>query len=281
MNNSIRVKKQDGEFASFDSESLRNSLLQSGASSTEADLVYEKVTEDIYDGIGTKELYGRAFAALKNVRRSFAARYSLKSAIKQLGPEGYHFEKWIAKLFQKQGMDAVTSQTLQGCAVTHEIDVLAARQDELWVCECKFRNDDSAKIGVTTPMYFLSRFNDLKPNKFDYFGKQLHPAYGCLITNAHFTSDSIAFAEYYGIELLSWSYPEGRNIKSLTERFGLYPITCLTSLNDMQKHMMLSKNCLLVREIVDNPVLLEHFNFKPEIRQEILDEATELCGIKQ
>src|SRR5690606_221077 len=107
MNNSIRVKKQDGEFASFDSESLRNSLLQSGAGWTEADLVYEEVTEDLYDGIGTQEVYGRAFAALKTVSRPFAARYSLQSAIKQLGPEGYHFQKWVAKLFQKQGMDAV------------------------------------------------------------------------------------------------------------------------------------------------------------------------------
>ena len=279
--NHIRVKKQDGELTSFNAKSLRNSLIQSGASPTEVDLVYEKVTQDMYDGIGTKELYGRAFAELKKVRRSFAARYSLKAAIKQLGPEGYHFEKCIAKIFQKQGMDAVTSQTLQGCAVTHEIDVLAAKNDELWICECKFRNDDSAKIGVTTPMYFLSRFNDLKPNTFDYFGKQLRPAYGCLITNAHFTSDSIDFANYYAVELLSWSYPEDRNIKSLTEKFGLYPITCLTTLNEMQKQMMLSKNCLLVREIVDNPVLLEHFNFKPEIRQEILEEATELCGIKK
>ncbi|HLV45477.1 MAG TPA: restriction endonuclease [Flavobacterium sp.] len=278
--NNIKVKKQDGELTPFNATSLRKSLLQSGASETEADLVYEKVTQDMYDGIGTKELYGRAFAELKKVRRSFAARYSLKAAIKQLGPEGYHFEKWIAKIFQKQGMDAVTSQTLQGCAVTHEVDVLAAKNDELWICECKFRNDDSAKIGVTTPMYFLSRFNDLKPNTFDYFGKQLRPAYGCLITNAHFTSDSIDFANYYAVELLSWSYPEDRNIKSLTEKFGLYPITCLTTLNEMQKQMMLSKNCLLVREIVDNPVLLEHFNFKPEIRQEILEEATELCGIK-
>lgn len=280
MTNIIKVKKQDGEFAPFDAKSLRDSLLQSGASATEADLVYDKVTEDIYDGIGTKELYGRAFAALKKVRRSFAARYSLRAAIKQLGPDGYHFEKWIAKIFQSQGMDAITSQTLQGNSVTHEIDVLAAKHDEFWVCECKFRNDESAKIGVTTPMYFLSRFNDLKDNEYEYFGKKNKPTHGCLITNAHFTTDSIAFAEHYGIELLSWAYPENRNIQSLTERFGLYPITCLTTLNDMQKQIMLSKNCLLVREVVDNPVLLEHFNFKPETQQEILQEATDLCGIQ-
>lgn len=280
MSEKIKVKKQDGELMLFDADSLRSSLLQSGASATEAELVYEKVTENIYDGIGTKELYGRAFAALKKVRRSFAARYSLKSAIKELGPEGYHFEKWMAKIFQKQGMDAITSQTLQGKAVTHEIDVVAARNDELWLCECKFRNDHSAKIGVTTTMYFLSRFNDLKPNEFTYFGKQLTPSRGCLITNAHFTTDSIAFAEYYGIELLSWSYPAENNIRSLTERFGLYPITCLTSLDNLQKQLMLSKNCLLVREIVDNPVLLNHFNFSKKMKQEILEEATELCGIQ-
>src|SRR5690606_34667093 len=98
------------------------------------------------------------------------------------------------------------------------------------VCECKFRNDIDAKISVTTPMYFLSRFNDLKNREFTFFNRSFKPNKDFLITNAFFTSDSIAFADCYHINLISWNYPEEYSIKRLTAKQGLYPITCLTTL---------------------------------------------------
>lgn len=273
----MKVKKQNGDIEEFNPENLKQSLIRSGAQASEVAKVYTLVTENMYDGMGTKELYNKAFDALKKIRNSFAARYSLKEAIKELGPDGFHFEKWMAKIFQKEGFDAVTGQTLQGNAVTHEIDVVASKGQEMMICECKFRNDEEAKISVTTPMYFLSRFNDLKPKTFSYFGKELQPTQGYLITNAYFTLDSIEFAKFYNIHLISWDYPEHQNLKSLTDRYGMYPVTSLTTLNENQKQTLLSKNCLLVREIVDNPVLLDHFKFPDELKQAVLEEAKELC----
>lgn len=275
------VKKQNGELEEFQPDNLIQSLKRSGAQPDEVKQVYQLATANMYEGMGTRELYQKAFEALKKIRNSFAARYSLKEALKELGPEGFHFEKWMAKILQKQGYDAVTSQTLQGSAVTHEIDVVASRADEMLLCECKFRNDEEAKISVTTPMYFLSRFNDLKEHTFAYFGKQLQPTQGFLITNAYFTSDSIAFANHYKIELISWDYPPHRNIKSLTDQYSMYPVTSLTTLDFDQKQTLLSKNCLLVREIVDNPVLLDHFKFDEELKAAVLEEAQELCEAPQ
>ncbi len=273
----MQVKKQNGDIVVFNPDNLKRSLKRSGATEAEVEKVYQFVTENMYEGIGTKELYQRAFNALKKIRNSFAARYSLKEALKELGPEGFYFEKWMAKIFQKEGRDAVTGQVLQGNAVTHEIDIVASKGQELLICECKFRNDEEAKISVTTPMYFLSRFNDLKPLTFTYFGRNLQPTRGYLITNAYFTSDSIAFASYYNINLISWDYPEHENLKSLTDRYGMYPVTSLTTLSKEQKHTLLSKNCLLVREIVDNPVLLDHFKFDTALKRIVLEEAAELC----
>lgn len=271
------ITKQNGEKELFNPKSLKGSLARSGANDSELEQVYELVTQDIYDGIGTKELYGRAFTALKKIRNSFAARYSLKAAIADLGPEGFFFEKWMAKIFQKQGFDAITSQTLPGEAVSHEIDIVASKHDELLLCECKFRNDHESKISVPVAMAFLSRYNDLKAKTFSFFAKELKPTAGVLITNAYFTTDSITFAEHYDLQLISWNYPPENNLKSFADRLGMYPITSLTTIDDEKKKMLLNKNCLLVKEIVDNPVLLEHFNFSEELQNEILDEARELC----
>lgn len=275
----IQIKKQSGEIVSFDKNSLHKSLINSGANLEDANQICDKITNEIYNGISTKELYEKAFGLLKNLKSSVAARYSLKRALQDLGPEGFFFEKWVAKIFEVQGYDTITSQTLTGkSTINHEVDVIISNKTEDIVCECKFRNDIDAKISVTTPMYFLSRFIDLKDNSFTFFNRPFKPQKGYLITNAFFTTDSIAFAECYDISLISWNYPEDKSIKRLTDYHGLYPITCLTTLTKKEEQILLSKNCILVRELVKNPVLLDHFKFSAERKELILKEAEELLG---
>ncbi len=276
----IQIKKQSGEIVPFDKNSLHKSLINSGANLEDANQICDKITNEIYNGISTKELYEKAFGLLKNLKSSFAARYSLKRALQDLGPEGFFFEKWVAKIFEVQGYDTITSQTLTGkSTINHEVDVIISNKTEDIVCECKFRNDIDAKISVTTPMYFLSRFIDLKDNSFTFFNRSFKPQKGYLITNAFFTTDSIAFAECYDISLISWNYPEDKSIKRLTDYHGLYPITCLTTLTKKEEQILLSKNCILVRELVKNPVLLDHFKFSAERKELILKEAEELLQI--
>lgn len=276
---SILITKQSGETASFSKDSLRKSLLNSGADEIDAEKICQKIEKEIYNGITTKELYEKAFKLLKEIRSSIAARYSLKRALQDLGPEGFYFEKWVAKVFEVQGYDTITGQQLTGkSSVNHEIDVVISNRDTDIVCECKFRNDIDAKISVNTPMYFLSRFNDLKNREFTFFNRSFKPNKGFLITNAFFTSDSIAFAECYHINLISWNYPEEYSIKRLTDKQGLYPITCLTTLTKEEEKILLSKNCILVRELVRNPVLLNHFKFSDDRKKIILNEAKELLA---
>ena len=273
----ILVKKHSGEEVIFSNESLKNSLLNSGASLTDAEKICASITKELYNGITTKELYQKAFDELKKIESSIAARYSLKRALKDLGPEGFYFEKWVAKVFESQGYNAITGQHLKGkSGINHEIDVVLANKKEHIVCECKFRNDIDTKISVTTPMYFLSRFNDLKEADFTFFKQNFKPTKGYLITNAFFTTDSIAFAEFYHVNLISWDYPKDQNIKKLTDQLGLYPITCLTTLTKDEEKVLLSKNCILVRELVKNPLLLDHFKFTEERKHVILKEANAL-----
>lgn len=275
----MNVKKYSGELVPFSEDSFRQSLLNSGASKEDVDKVCKTTLANVYDGIPTKELYEKAFKALKEIKSSVAARYSLKRALQKLGPEGFYFEKWISKIFEIQGFNTVTGQVLEGKSkVTHEIDVIVSNKTENYVCECKFRNDIDTKISVTTPMYFFARFIDLKDKEFSFFNRSFVPTKGFLITNAFFTTDSINFAKYYGIELISWNYPENRSLKRLTDSFGLYPVTCLTNLTEEEEAILLSKNCLLVRELVKNPVLLDHFKFSEDRKKSILNEAKELIN---
>lgn len=272
----IHVKKYSGELVPFEPQKLKYSLSKSAASDEEVDKVFQRIQPRLYDGISTRELYKLAFDLLKNHRDSYAARYSLKKALRDLGPEGFYFEKWIGKLFANAGYQTITGKTVQGHAVTHEIDVIATKGDSMLAVECKFRNDIDAKISVTTPMYFLSRVQDIKGLSFSFFDASQQFTDGWLVTNAYLTTDSIRFGEYYKLNMLAWDYPAKNNIKNKVDDLALYPVTCLTNLSSTEKSMLLKNGCILVRDLVENPDYLQNLQSATHQKKRILIEAQEL-----
>lgn len=221
-----------------------------------------------------------AFEELKKISNSVAARYSLKKALLELGPAGFYFEQWIARVFQNIGYKTETGQLIKGHAVTHEADVIAKKDDKTYWVECKFRNAEDTKISVTTPMYVLSRIKDISDIQYNLFGTKTEFTAGWLITNTYFTKDSVAFSEYYGLRLLSWDYPKDKNIKSLVNQNALYPITCLTTLDGKQKQKLLEEKCVLAKELFNNQNLLNILELNEEKKSEVLKEARELMTIK-
>lgn len=269
----MRIKKYSGELVDFNPDSLRHSLSRSGANEDEVNKVFNQIGHQLYDGISTRELYELAFEHLKNVRNYFAARYSLKKALRDLGPEGFYFEKWVARIYQEEGYKSVTGQTIQGHAVTHEIDVIAVKGSKMLAIECKFRNDIDAKISVTTPMYFMSRVKDITGRTYTFFEKTLEVSEGWLVTNAYFTLDSIKFGKYHKMNLLSWDYPKENSLKVKVDNNGEYPITCLTSLSDKDKQQLLKTECILVKDIVRESKFLDVIKIDADKKERIIKEA--------
>lgn len=273
---SIRLTKFEGGLVPFDQDKLKGSLYKSGASREEVRQVIDEIIPCLYDGISTRSVYQLAFRHLKKVRSSLAARYSLKKALRDLGPAGYYFEKWVADFFRNYGYETMTGQLIEGVAVTHEADVIAKKGEDTYWIECKFRNTVDAKISVTTPMYLLSRIKDISVKEYNLFGEKTTFSKGWLVTNAYLTTDSIHFGEYYGIDLLSWDYPEGKSIKNLTDKKALYPVTCLTTVSQKEKEMLLSLSCIMVKDLMANGSFLDKLNLSQQRRKIISREVSEL-----
>ena len=276
----MNIKNNAGETVEFEISKLENSLRNSGAGEQSLKRVLETILPKCFDGITTGELYRMAFEELKKISNSVAARYSLKKALLELGPAGFYFEQWIARVFQNIGYKTETGQLIKGHAVTHEADVIAKKDDKTYWVECKFRNAEDTKISVTTPMYVLSRIKDISNIQYNLFGTKTEFTDGWLITNTYFTKDSIAFSEYYGLRLLSWDYPKDKNIKSLVDQNALYPITCLTTLDGKQKQKLLEEKCVLAKELFNNQNLLNILELNQEKKSEVLKEAGELMNSK-
>lgn len=272
-----QVKKYSGELIDFDIEKLRFSLSKSGASPIEIEEVLQSMTPHIHNGMTTKNLYKLAFRQLKRISGTFAARYSLKRALRDLGPAGYYFEKWTSRFLRSYGYVTDENQIIKGDAVSHEADVIALKDGKLFWIECKFRNTVDAKISVTTPMYLLSRVKDISDKTYTICGGSYQFDQGWLITNAYLTLDSIQFGEYYGIKMLSWDYPAKNSIKNLVDKMGLYPITCLTSITKREKDYLMQKDCILVKDILDNPEILDNNHvINQRNKNKILKEVNEL-----
>lgn len=273
----MKIIKHSGDIVDFNPEKLKTSLLKSGASQLEVESILQVIRKEIYEGISTKQIYKMAFGLLKKVGNSHAARYNLKEAIRLLGPAGFFFEKYIARLFASENYQTVTNLILQGKCVSHEIDVLIKKNGFIAMVECKFHLGKDANSDVKVPMYVLSRFNDLKERKHDIFTRKEIISKCWIVTNNRFTTDAISFAKCSDLNLLSWNYPEKDNLKTKNDTHYLYPVTCLTTLSIAEKDKLLILDVILVKEIINNSDGLEKIGLSTNRIKNVLKEASELC----
>lgn len=273
----MKVVKYSGDIVDYNPSKLKQSLLKSGASNTMVNDVLQTIDKEIYEGIPTKQIYKMAFSLLKKISNSHAARYNLRSALQLLGPAGFFFEKYIARVFEADEYQTRTNLILQGKCVSHEIDVALKKNDIISMVECKFHGGRDTNSDVKVPLYILSRFNDLKGRKHPVFSNRDEISKCWIVTNNRFTTDAVSFAVCSGMNLLSWDYPLNNNIRTKIDTKQLYPITCLTTLSIAEKEKLLILNVLLVKELLHNSECLEKIELTPNRIKNVIKEAAELC----
>jgi hypothetical protein len=273
----MKIVKHSGAIVDFNRSKLKQSLLKSGATPVVVDNVLQLIEKGVYEGISTKQIYKMAFGLLKKASNSHAARYNLREAIRLLGPAGFFFEKFIARLFAVEHYETKVNVTLQGKCVSHEIDVLLKNNNVITMVECKFHVGRDAATDVKVPMYILSRFNDLKERQHVIFSNNDTVSNCWIITNNRFTTDAIDFAKCSGLNLLSWDYPINNNLINKIDYNQLYPITCLTTLTLAEKEKLLILDVILVRDLINNRMVLEKISLSSNRIKNVIKEASELC----
>ncbi|NND63702.1 MAG: ATPase [Flavobacteriaceae bacterium] len=278
-NKDIEIIKFSGEMVKFSEEKLRNSLERSGADASIVEEIIEKVSNELYQGISTKEIYNRAFVLLKKSKSHYASKYKLKKAIYELGPTGFPFERFISALLKYSGFKTEVNTFLQGKCVSHEVDVIAIKNSDYIVIECKFHGDRSNKCDVKVPLYIASRYKDILDQFSNANHKRRSPSEGWVVTNTRFTKDASDYGKCVGLYLLSWDYPKGDSLKERIDRLGLYPITVSTLLTQREKQFLLSRDVVLCRELVNDHFYLDHLGISEKRQTKIFSEINALCNI--
>lgn len=272
----IEIVKHSGERAKFSIDKLKNSLTKSGASEVLVQEIANNVRNELYQGISTQEIYNRAFALLKKEKAVFASKYKLKKAIYELGPTGFPFEKFVSALLFYSGYEVKTGQILQGKCVTHEVDVVAKKDGQYIIIECKFHSDEGRNCDVKIPLYIHSRYRDIQAF-YNEKNSEKSPHEGWLATNTRFTEDALQYGKCAGLHLLSWDYPKDNGLKDRIDRLGLYPITVSTLMSEREKQFLLSRDVVLCRQLINDDFYLDHLAVSEGRKERILKEISLLC----
>jgi hypothetical protein len=217
----MRVKKHNGALEEYEPTKIRSSLVHSGASGELANSIVNDVNGILYDGIPTWKIFRHAYKELKKHAPGLAPRYDIKGAILRLGTAGFAFERFVSHILEKQGYSTVVGLTVKGEYIEHEIDVLAKKGEETLMVECKHHKEPWLGCKIQTALYVYARFLEVRKT----FTEPM------LVTNTKFSPQILAYSKGVGIRLMGWKYPPDDSLEGNIERYRLYPVTSIRSLD--------------------------------------------------
>ena len=194
-----------------------------------------------------------------------------------MGPTGFPFEHFVGELLKSQGYAVEVGKTIPGKCVQHEVDVVAEKDNQVVMVECKYHNTQGKICSVQIPLYINSRFNDIEQVWRSQIGNENKHFHGWVVTNTRFSNDAEQYGSCAGLRLIGWDYQRKGSLKDIIENAGLFPITVITGLNIKQKQMLLEKGTVLCSDLCRNPGLLAQLDMDKKKQEKVMEEVNELC----
>lgn len=237
------VVKKSGEKEAYDENKVMRSMNRVGVPDTLQPEVLQHIQTKFHDGeISTDEIFKHVLEYLEPRDRKSSLRFNLREAIFELGPTGFPFEQYLAKIFRTMGYNVSTDVIMNGDCVRHEIDLVLEKDKHKEIVEVKFHNHHVVKTDVQVALYTYARFLDVKEkNNVDNMW---------LVTNTKLTTDAISYANCKGMPVIAWNYPEKGNLQDLVEDPQMYPITLLNSLSEQEKKRLIEKKIVFCSDLL-------------------------------
>jgi hypothetical protein len=160
-----KVIKSSGEEERFNHRKIYSTVIDAGGSKKLAKEAVDEVKKYYREGMETKKILKLLLDFLKK-EPGVSPRYDLKRAIMSLGPTGFPFEDFFARVLEYHGYKTKTDRHLKGKVITHEVDIVAVKKKK-WMVECKYHNENGTISRLHPAMYTYARFLDLSRQKFD------------------------------------------------------------------------------------------------------------------
>lgn len=252
----IFVIDSQGKREPFSWRKVYQSALRVGAEKPLAKKIATRLSQEVYNNIPTSEIFKRVERYLYEDFPKAGMRYSLKEAMRRLGPTGFLFEKYIASILNQLGFTTQLNQYVNGACVTHEIDIISKKDNQIILNECKFHALAGGRVDLEVAMYTYARYLDILNGNFlkKYFSQKMSLR-SMIITNSKFTTEAIRYAECMKIDLLGWRYPENRGLEYVIESNKFYPITILPSLTNDLLTLLSDHKILLIQDLLETDLI--------------------------
>lgn len=264
------VTKASGDIQAFNPKKIYNTILEAGGSKQLAAETVKLVENKYYKGISTREILKLILENLKK-EPGVSQRYNLKQAIMSLGPSGFPFEHYFARILDKYGYRTKVNNHIKGKRIIHEVDIVAKKDNLSYMVECKYHNEPGTSTKLHVALYTYARFLDIGNLDFPW-----------LATNTKCVDDAVEYAKGVNMKITSWNYPKEESLKALIERKRLYPITSINSIDDKIKEKLFSENIVLATDLLDyipNQLSKKTGLGISQINQ-ILKEVKEVCMLQ-
>jgi hypothetical protein len=248
----IHIINSKGEKEIFSFQKVYRSAIRAGANKSLAREIARIIEKDVFSGMETSDIYKRVRRLLARKNSKSYLRFSLKQAMRKLGPTGFPFEKYVGEMFKELGFSVKLNQSLSGkCVAGYEIDFLAEKDNIVYIGECKYRNLQSNRIHTNTALANHARFMDilnhalLKQGKYKNYTKKT-----IIVTNTKFTTRAKRYSRCVNTKLLGWKEPKNNSLENIIEKQKFYPITILPSLKSRVKDAFVSQKMMLARDVL-------------------------------
>ena len=278
----FNIINSEGKAEPFSWKKIFYSAQRVGATRELATQIANQIEQEAYPGMTTREIFKKIRKSLLEEKPVSGIRYSLKEAIKRLGPTGFPFEKYVGRLFEVLGFTVLLNQHLKGkCIDSYEIDFIAKIDKQVSLAECKYHTFAGNRVDLKIVLANYAKFLDIKNGDFFKTKSLKHLKLRSLIvTNTKFTSQAIKFAECYHLDLLGWHYPVNRGLEYLIESEKFYPITILPSATSDILSALSSFKIMLVQDLLrpDIRKIAKKANIKDQKLNQLITEAQMLLS---
>jgi hypothetical protein len=263
----VYVIKANGEKAHFERKKIIHTCKRAGVPNKVAEKIAAKVSDKVRDGTTTKQVLGWVLTELDDYEAHHSSKYDLKRAIAELEPAEHEFERYIEHVLRAHGYKAKWNQIIQGECIEHQIDIVAEKDSEQYLVECKHHLNPHRFCGLGDCLQTWAAFDDIKKGP---KGKEFKNVW--LVNNTKFSEHAIRYLKAKNMRATGWNYPKELDLRHLIESKGMYPITILSTEKDLRKRLA-NASILLVKELVSDPV--EELHRKTGIKRRTLENLVQ------
>lgn len=274
----ITIVKSSGARERFRVRKIERSIRRTGASGAIARAGAAHVAARVRDGMTTAAIHGLVHRFLRAERAAGpAARYSLKDAMRRLGPAGYDFEVYVAAVLRAYGYTTELPELIPGMHIRHEVDVVARKDAVVGMIECKYRNEAGIHVHLKDVLATWARYDDLRDAR--RAGRHRYEfTEAWVVCNTRISGDGVAYGLGKGMRLLGWRFPATGGLERMIEARHLYPITILASLDREMQARCAAAGIMLCHDLtaVDVEGLNRQTGIPMQRLRRVRDEVTEV-----